>query len=236
MAASGTNKTVGGMVRLLVASNDQEPLVKDERAQLLAEACQAFEISADKIRLCWSCESIPFEHFAWGNTIFINKKMWQELEEDQKTWAIWHEVAHIVRHHYGMNQLVFGSGAAVLTYLLKNFSVTGLVFHGENKMCSVSTSVVVPGMLGILFAYRTMLRCQEISATRRAAELLCQYDKRDVVELTCGRVIFSSLRSVFERPAWCFPTWKEEMHCLQGVLEQDDLNRRLYLATRTYLE
>ena len=74
------NKTIGTAMEFVLASSNQEENDISEAALkkevLLFEACIAFGINPEKIRSCWALEAIPFTHFSWGNTIFLNKSIY----------------------------------------------------------------------------------------------------------------------------------------------------------------
>lgn len=222
-----SNKVFGLPAKRLLSASYQGPLQDDDRISILQEACAAFGVDSKKIELLWSADVIPYSHFLWGNVLFLNKSIWQEASKNERIWMIWHEVAHYARNHYGLNQIMFASGAAAVTYAASNFGVVGALMNASGKnSLSGEIALTIPVLIGNFYGYRTMLRCQEISATRRAAQALCNQGYRDVVEELYAQMMLSLLRSSSDRPAWCFPTWKEQVACLQDVLEKDDLKLR----------
>ncbi len=226
-----SNKVFGVPAKRLLSASYQEPLQDDDRISILEEACVAFGVDSKKIELLWSAEVIPYAHFLWGNVVFLNKSIWEEASNNQKTWMIWHEVAHYARNHYGLNQILFATGAAAITYALSNFGLVGSLIDSSGKSSlSGSIGLTIPALIGSFYSYRTMLRCQEISAMRRAAQALCNKGQRRVVEELYAQTMIYLLRSSSDRAAWCFPTWKEQVVCMQDVLDKDDLKLRFERA------
>lgn len=222
-----SNKVFGVPAKSLLSASYQEPLQDDDRISILQEACAAFGVDSKKIDLQWSADIIPYSHFLWGNVLFLNKSIWEEASNNKKTWMIWHEVAHYARNHYGLNQILFATGAAAITYVLSNFGVVGTFMHASGgNIWSGEIALTIPVLIGTFYNYRTMLRCQEISAMRRAAEALCNQRQRAVVEEVYEETMIYLLRSSSDRAAWCFPTWKEQVAYLQDVLAKDDLRIR----------
>lgn len=204
------------MVSELCAKN----IVEDpEIYSLLASACNELEIDASTIKVYWNRTSIVldiFSDFVWGNSIFLNKTAWYQLSPALQKWSIWHNVAHIKRRDYALEQIKFGLTYGSGAYLFKRY----FPFPKTLKSAIV--------LFGLPYLYLKFIQSIEFQAHVLTAQALCKRNQESVVRAVYHHYKFYNDRFCSSaRPAPFFPTYKELTISLYNVLNEYDLLQRL---------
>lgn len=207
---------IGGITRELCA---QESINDPAIHTILSTACDAFQMDVSTIHLCWTHDIIllnSFSDFVWGNTIFLDKSSWYNLSPYLQKWCIWHNVAHIKRRDYALEQIKFSATYGSCAYLLKHYV----------PLAKKLKSAIV--MFGLPYLYVTFIRRIEFEANILTAQILCKKNEKDIVKAMYHH--YKNYQNTFSptaRPAPFFPTFKELALSLYNVLDEYDLLERL---------
>jgi len=215
-------KTYAKKVCCLLFGN--EDISDNEIIKFVKEAREKFELSTNKgslpplkyIRPGWLAKH--FSSFTWFGT-WINKEAWEKMNDNEKTFCIYHEIAHEKKRHPIIQSGIFLFNVLVACYCTPK--IISVVFKKgclQGKFVGVGL-IAVHVVEPILVSWRS-----EKAADITAAEMLCQNDKKNVVEEYVENLesLISERddRSFFAK-LWFFSA-KNRIAYLNNVLEQNN--------------